>query len=95
MSEIPKLLRIGRAVRGITPDDERMRAIDTVAEYLREYFRDGSSEVRVILDDIPRHDWDEIEGQVARRYPEGEVKIERLCIGVQVEFVPAREEGAA
>lgn len=79
----------------IPPDGERMEATDTVTEYLRKLYRDGSADVRIVFSNVPREEWDEIDGHMIRRFPEGAVKVSTLAIGLTVEWVADPEDRAA
>lgn len=72
---------------------EQVERLD-VREYLvgvyDEFFRFGSSDLRLIVDDVDRETWDAIEGKVITRFPEGRIKVEKPCHGVSVEWVLER-----
>lgn len=67
--------------------EERCAAIDRVTEDLRTHYRDGSSEIRVVIGDVAEELWQEIEAPIARRFPAGDVKVEYLSDGLVVEWV--------
>jgi hypothetical protein len=71
---------------------ERLGAVEYVGEILDEFFRNGSCDVRVVVSGVDAETYEAIEGQVVRRFPDGELKIERVAIGLQVEWVAAPEE---
>ena len=66
---------------------ERDDGIDVVTDYLRDCYRDGASSVRVVIDNIDPVEWKAIEAQHARRFPDGDVKVERVAVGLVVEWV--------
>jgi hypothetical protein len=70
-----------------TTAPDRLDASEYLSAIVQEYFRDGSCDVRLVVSEVPREQWSDIDATVRRRYPEGDVKIEQVCVGVYVEFV--------
>lgn len=68
---------------------ERNAASEYIAAIIQEFFRDGSCDIRVQVTNVPRDEWEELHGKRIRRFPDGDVKVETVCHGVVVEWVPA------
>lgn len=76
----------------VTPQEDRNAALELVREYLEEHFRYGSSDVRVTISNIADEDWLELPFARSTRFPDGEIKTERVAIGLEVEWVRALPE---
>lgn len=70
--------------------DERLPALAYLAVVGEKFFRHGSSHLRLVVDPVPADQWEKLPGTASRRYPEGDVKVERVCHGVIVEWVRER-----
>jgi hypothetical protein len=69
---------------------ERRDVLEQAHELLDDLFRHGCADVRLVFTEVPSWAYDEIEAQEIRRYPEGDLKREKLCEGFLVEYVPER-----
>lgn len=69
---------------------ERRDVLDQAHELLDDLFRHGCADVRLVFTEVPAWAYDDIQGETFSRYPEGEVKREKLCDGFFVEYVPER-----
>jgi len=66
-------------------------AVDIVCELLREYVRDGDCSVRVVLEGVPRAEWETLP-YFLRQDHRGLVKVETVAPRrVEVEYVSAPE----
>lgn len=74
---------------------ERSEALAYIDVVLDEYYRHGSCDIRLVVSNTPAEVWDQIDGRLIRRWPQGEVKVERLAIGVSVEWERAADERKA
>jgi hypothetical protein len=75
-----------------TAESERLGGVEYVGEILDEFFRNGSCDIRVVVTGVDRETYDAIDGEMVRRFPEGEIKVERPAIGLSIDWVPAPPE---
>lgn len=74
---------------------ERPSAVERVIEIIREHFANGACDLRIIVSDVPADVYDAVEGRLIRRWPSGWIKVERLAVGLSVEWIARPEERAA
>lgn len=82
-------------LNAISALEERDDVCDHIASIVREHFRDGSADIRLVVDGVPWDVWEAIDEREVTRYPTGPLKLEKPCHGVIIEWLPDRGEPAA